>query len=133
MRENLRQLCDLIPKGSRLELFRKGIRKSRLVSWIPKELNGSVFDDHEYLVPNLMFFYDTLESLELRPLILQKCFTLIINGLECPNLEQLTFLNYKMTLGDYQRETTYRKIEEFASQVKTQNPSMLLTAEGIMK
>lgn len=131
--ENLKRLHDLNPDGRKVELLPRGVTRSRLINWIPNELSRSVFGNYEYTAPKLQLFSDTMKSLEVRPLVTQEYSTLVINRLEFPILEELTILSDQMILGDYQSETIYRKIDEFPSQVKSQNSHVLLAAGDMMK
>lgn len=96
------------PEFYSVDLFPEGIKKSRLINWVPDGLTcRTMCGLNENKVPLLRFKSNSLEVLVIKPLIVNYNITVIIQGLYLPNLKILSLTNDEALLAEAQKERFY--------------------------
>ncbi|CAR27015.1 ZYRO0C06842p [Zygosaccharomyces rouxii] len=110
-----------------LELFPKSTKRSRIVNWIVDEfstttnrgvIKSSGQEYSEYLVPRFEISMESLEVLELKPLVLEEMSAISIRGFYLPNLKQLSIIGDDAIRGELKSDKLYLDADRFQSPVR---------------
>lgn len=101
LRENLKLLHDCAMSDTqdgvsyfRVNLIPEGVKKTKIINWVPTEISSNVFSKVEqYTTPIMCVRCESLEELELKLLRFEKSSTIEIQGLYFPNLKKLVLSN----------------------------------------
>lgn len=97
--------------SSGFELFPSNVKKGRAINWAIQELDPDAdLDLDKNLLPILKFRSNSLETLDLKPLIKGDCCSLLICGIYTPNLKELNLLTDQVPAGVYTKYDVYRSM-----------------------
>ncbi|GAV53001.1 hypothetical protein ZYGR_0AI02830 [Zygosaccharomyces rouxii] len=111
----------------KIKLFPDGTKKSRIVNWIVDEfttrgVSGSE-DYKEYSVPRFMVSMESLEVLELKPLVKEEMSAISIKGFYLQNLKQLPLIGVLAIGGNFETKGTNLITDHIQSPVRVETPA----------